>query len=79
MLSFNKGMNIFNKNNSNVDQNKYARFGRVKPEEIAEQRYKQNMNNINKHNEPLKEKNMGNMNNNSMNNSLLNGLKRINK
>ena len=43
MLSFNKGFN----NQNNVDTNKYAKTGRVTPEEIIQRRYNNNMSNLN--------------------------------
>ena len=62
MLSFSKGFN----NQNNVDSNKYAKMGRVTPEEIIQKRFNNNIKNINEQKKEqnefktVEQKNMGN-------------------
>ena len=62
MLSFNKGFN----NQNGVDNNKYAKMGRVTPEEIIQRRFNNNMSNVNQQKEvkndfkTVEQKNVGN-------------------
>ena len=62
MLSFNKGFN----NQSNVDNTKYAKMGRVTPEEIIQRKYNNNMTNLNEQKKvqeqfkTVEQKNVGN-------------------